>query len=126
MNEKTLRRQINSWIIFFIAFIFFNGVILFPLESELGWLHSNLAGDGSFAQWMERVYTGVSDATHRYPFLSYGTDWLAFSHLIIAILFIGPLIDPVKNSWIIDWGIISCLLALPVALIAGPIRQIPF
>ena len=59
-------------------------------------------------------------------FLFYGTDWLAFAHLIIAILFIGPLRDPVQNSWIIDWGIISCVLALPLAFLAGPIREVPF
>jgi len=50
-----------------------------------------------------------SDTNQRYPFLSYGTDWLAFAHLIIAILFIGPLIDPVKNSWIISWALsVAC------------------
>jgi len=92
----------------------------------LRWLNHFLSGEGKFSAWIEKVYAGVSDTNQRYPFLSYGTDWLAFAHLIIAILFIGPLIDPVKNSWIISWGIICCLLVFPLALIAGPIREIPF
>src|SRR4029078_12441882 len=72
------------------------------------------------------VYEGVRETNMRYTFLSYGTDWLAFAHIIIAILFIGPLRNPVKNIWVIEWGIISCLLVFPLAFIAGPIRGIPF
>ena len=57
--------------------------------------------------------------------LAYGYDWLAFAHIVIAMAFIGPLKDPVKNSWIIDWAILACLAVIPLAFIAGPIRQIP-
>ena len=42
------------------------------------------------------------------------------------MLFIGPYIDPVKNKWVIQFGIIACLGVLPLALLAGPIRGIPF
>ncbi|MHC4498648.1 MAG: hypothetical protein ACYS21_05980, partial [Planctomycetota bacterium] len=31
-----------------------------------------------------------------------------------------------KNVWVIEFGIIACLLIIPVALIAGQIRGIPF
>ncbi|HUM46348.1 MAG TPA: hypothetical protein PLD84_05440, partial [Chitinophagales bacterium] len=61
-----------------------------------------------------------------YPFMAYGTDWLAFAHIVIAIAFLGPYKDPIKNSWVIDWGLINCILVIPLALIAGPIRDIPF
>jgi hypothetical protein len=61
-----------------------------------------------------------------HPFLAYGTDWLAFAHLVIAVAFIGPFIDPVRNKWIITFGLISCAGVIPLALIAGPIRGIPF
>ncbi len=43
-----------------------------------------------------------------------------------TIAFIGPLRDPVRNRWVVEFGIISCLLVLPLALIMGPIRDIPF
>jgi len=57
--------------------------------------------------------------------MAYGTDWLAFAHIVIAIAFIGPLRDPVRNIWIVQWGMIACVLVIPLALIAGPNRGIP-
>lgn len=58
--------------------------------------------------------------------MAYGTDWLAFAHLVIAVAFIGVLRDPIRNIWIIQWGMIACVGVIPLALIAGSIRQIPF
>jgi hypothetical protein len=55
----------------------------------------------------------------------YGTDWLAFGHFVIAIAFIGPMRDPVRNIWVIHFGIIACLLIIPYAFIFGAIRGIP-
>jgi hypothetical protein len=60
-----------------------------------------------------------------YPFLSYGTDWLAFAHLAIAVAFVAPYIDPVRNKWVITFGLIACAGVLPLALIAGSLRGIP-
>ncbi len=34
--------------------------------------------------------------------------------------------DPVRNIWVIQFGMIACIMVFPLALIAGPIRQIPF
>ena len=62
----------------------------------------------------------------RYPFLAYGTDWLAFAHLVIAVAFVGVFRDPVRNVWIIVWGMIACVGVIPLAVIAGPIRGIPW
>ena len=60
-----------------------------------------------------------------FPQLAYGYDWLAFAHLVIALMFIGPFRDPVRNKWVIQWGMIACVAILPLAFICGPIRQIP-
>lgn len=57
--------------------------------------------------------------------LACGTDWLAFAHLAIAVFFIGPLLDPVRNRWVITAGLICCAAVIPMALIAGSIRAIP-
>ena len=62
---------------------------------------------------------------NQYPFLAYGYDWLAFAHFVLAILFIGPLKDPVRNKWVIEFGMIACLLIIPFAFIAGHLRGIP-
>jgi hypothetical protein len=75
--------------------------------------------------WIERVNEGLSATNDRYPFLAYGTDWLAFAHLAIAIAFIGPWVDPVRNKWVIIFGLIACAGVIPLALIAGSIRGIP-
>jgi hypothetical protein len=61
-----------------------------------------------------------------YPFLAYGTDWLGFAHLAIAVAFWGPIKAPVRNVWVVEFGIIACLLVIPLALVCGPIRGIPF
>jgi hypothetical protein len=127
MNKEKLSRQIRNLIIFFIVVILFFGITAFPIESEICWIdgHSNLL-PGFLAEWLHKVHLGVSETNAAFPFLAYGTDWLAFAHIIIAILFIGPLLNPVKNKWIIDWAIMCCILVFPLALIAGPIREIPF
>ena len=31
-----------------------------------------------------------------------------------------------KNEWVIYGGLIGCLLVIPLAMICGPIREIPF
>ena len=86
-----------------------------------------MTGDIGFVQsWMEKLQEGINETADKYPFLFYGYDWLAFAHFVIAILFIGPLRDPVKNIWVIEFGMIVCLLIIPFALVAGHFRGIPF
>ena len=80
---------------------------------------------GFLLPWLQRVTEAVITTNAAYPFLSYGTDWLAFAHIVIAIAFIGPLRDPVKNIWVVQFGMIACLGVIPLALIAGYIREIP-
>ncbi|MEJ2266083.1 MAG: hypothetical protein P8X95_21760 [Anaerolineales bacterium] len=60
-----------------------------------------------------------------YPFLAYGYDWLAFGHFAIAIAFVGPYRDPVRNRWVIDFGLIACALVIPYAVFLGQVRGIP-
>lgn len=80
----------------------------------------------ALAQWISRVAQGLDDADRHAPFLFYGMDWLAFAHLVIAVAFWGPVRDPVKNIWVVEFGLIACVLVLPLALICGPLRGIPF
>ncbi|GCD34410.1 hypothetical protein OEIGOIKO_02140 [Streptomyces chrestomyceticus JCM 4735] len=40
--------------------------------------------------------------------------------------FYGPFRDPVRNIWVVDFGIIACAGIIPLALVCGPIRGIPF
>lgn len=109
-----------------------SGVTAFPLRLELAFA-SDVLHAGPVATWfpdavgwVDRVAEALADNDARYPFIAYGTDWLAFAHLVIAIVFIGPLIDPVRNIWVIQFGVIACVGIVPLALIAGSIRGIPW
>jgi hypothetical protein len=78
------------------------------------------------AHWISFVHRGLMDIPKDSSFIYYGMDWLAFGHIVIAIAFLGALRDPVRNVWVIEFGMIACVLVIPVALIAGHIRGIPF
>lgn len=124
-KEKTLL-SIRRYIIFFICVLMLVGITTFPLEKELAWITSHDAALPSIASaWLLRVYSAVKETNHTFPFLSYGTDWLAYAHIVIALLFIGPYRDPIKNIWVIEWAMLACLIILPVAIIAGSVRGIP-
>lgn len=128
MNEETkLKRTIRYYILFFIFALVLSGVTAFPIETELSIINNHIKALPLVLQeWISKVYLAVKTTNEHYPFLSYGTDWLAFAHLVIATAFIGPLLDPVRNIWIIQWGMIACIGIFPLAFIAGHIRGIPF
>lgn len=121
-NEK---RTIKSWLRFFIVSLFISGFTALPVEAELTYIIKHFPFEGSIKGWLEQVLLGVQNTAKDYPFLFYGYDWLAFAHFVLAILFIGPLRDPVKNKWVIQFGIIACILIIPFALIAGHFRGMP-
>jgi len=122
----TLLKKVRILIIFFIIALILSGITAFPVETELAWLLNHPSLIPSFAQeWLQNVYNAMVETNSKYPMLAYGFDWLAFAHIVIAMAFIGPLKDPVKNKWIIDWAILACIAIIPLAFIAGPIRQIP-
>lgn len=126
-EERKLMRTIRYYILFFIFALVLSGVTAFPIETELSIINNHITALPLVLQeWISKVYLAVKTTNEHYPFLSYGTDWLAFAHLVIATAFIGPLRDPVRNIWIIQWGMIACIGIFPLAFIAGPIRGIPF
>ena len=96
MTQSDHLRRIRGWLAVFIIGLVLSGITAFPLETELSWLASILHA-----------------------------DWLAFAHLVIAVAFFGPYIDPVRNKWVITFGLIACVGVIPLALIAGAIRGIP-
>ncbi len=122
------------WVLgMFILALVLSGITAFPLQSEMeqvvairGIEHVAPADAGSgFDRWILTVRNGLRESYARYPWLAYGTDWLAFAHLVIAVFFIGAFIDPVRNVWIVQAGIIACVLVIPLALVCGAVRQIP-
>lgn len=123
------RTRIKVWLWIFIVGLILSGITAFPLETELKIFARLIDADAAtsgFAAWIARVRDGLMETNAKYPFLAYGTDWLAFAHLVIAVAFIGPLRDPVRNIWVVQFGMIACAMVIPLALIAGEVRGIPF
>ncbi len=118
--------KIRLLILGFMAALILSGVTAMPAETELRWLmqYKELFPD-KIGNWLQLCYSALADTNSKYPFLAYGYDWLAFAHFVIALSFVGLYRDPVRNIWIIDWQIITCIAVVPLAFIAGPIRQIP-
>ncbi len=133
-NDKKILLKIRLLVLFFIAALVVSGLTAFPLVAEMKMLSSVLGIDAGvqptaytgLKQWIATVQQGLFATSENYPFLLYGTDWLAFAHLVIAVAFIGLYRDPVRNKWLITFGMIACVGILPLALIAGSVRQIPF
>ena len=126
MNTHRRLARIRLLILFFMLMLTLSGVTAFATETELQWLlQFGGAMPNALQQWIQQVYNALADTNSKYPFLMYGYDWLAFAHLVIALVFIGPYRDPQRNIWVIDWAIIACICVLPLALIAGPLRGIP-
>ncbi|RYE19319.1 MAG: hypothetical protein EOP51_20135 [Sphingobacteriales bacterium] len=124
--EKKLLLKTRVAIGIVIAGLIVSGITAFPLETELAWILKTGTYPGCMEKWLTTIYNAISDTNKRYPYLSYGTDWLAFAHLVLAVVFIGPSRHPVKNIWVIQFGIIACVAIIPLAFIAGSIRGIPF
>jgi hypothetical protein len=128
-REIVLRRRIRALTRFFIIGLVLSGATAIPLKWELNLLASSLGADGNsasfLAKWISHVQTALNQTSEQFPFLFYGTDWLAFGHFAIAIAFIGALRDPIRNSWLYTFGMIACVLIVPYALIFGAVRGIP-
>ncbi|RZK54767.1 MAG: hypothetical protein EOO91_15350 [Pedobacter sp.] len=125
-EEKKLRFRLRVNIIIIIVGLALSGITAFPIETELAYLVNHIDNlPPPLQQWLQNVYNAIKNTNQHYPYLSYGIDWLAFAHVMLAILFIGPLKNPIKNKWVIQFGIICCISIIPLAFIAGTIRQVP-
>lgn len=118
----------------FVIGLILSGLTAFPLLTELRILASllgivNPADYQSLAglqHWIAYVLFGLEQTNARFPFLAYGTDWLAFGHLCLAVFFVRPLFRPLESDWVLKCGLICCAAVVPLALIAGQVRGIPF
>ena len=111
--------------VFFSLGLLVSGVTAFPLETEINLIVNSFDLKEPLNSWLVLINKAITQTNQTFPYLAYGTDWLAFAHLLFAILFLGAMKDPVKNKWIYEFGLFSCAAIIPLALIAGNIRQIP-
>ena len=117
-------KKIRITILSFVVLLVLSGVTAFPLRTEMEFLmhHKNCFPD-YLGQWIEEVYDAVLITP---DLILYGTDWLAFAHIIISLFFIPVYIHPVKYKANVVVAMCACLAVFPLAFVCGPIRGIPF
>jgi len=133
IEQKQLLLKIRLVTLFFITALVISGITAFPVETELRLLMQLLNIEGqnpeslnALQRWLAFVYEGISATNAQFPFIAYGFDWLAFAHIAIALAFIGLYREPVRNKWLVTWAMMCCIGIIPLTLICGTIRQIPF
>jgi hypothetical protein len=134
-SQRAAVARFRWWLGLFWIGLVLSGVTAFPLLTELRVLVDFLGLDRAdrsvfgaaegIVTWVLRVRAGLEDVYVRYPWLAYGTDWLAFGHLAISLFFIGPWIRPAGSRGVLLAGMAACVAVIPTALICGQIRGIP-
>ena len=133
MTPAAAKLRFRITMAFFIVGLLISGITAFPLLTEMKlltqWLGigeaTSTAGHTGLNLWILTVKLGLEDTYSKYPWIAYGTDWLAFGHIVIALFFVGPFFRPAESRSVIYTGIVACVLVVPLALICGPIRGIP-
>ncbi len=128
-------RQLRFLTAFIIFGLIVSGATAFPLRWELDILAQLLtpagadldpAGHSGLRFWILTVRDGLHATYQNYPFMAYGTDWLAFGHIVIALFFVPVWMNPVRHQANLYVGLAACVLVFPLAFICGAIRGIPF
>jgi len=109
--------------------LFMSGITIWPAVPELKIAVRIVWGEGESTgvlhNFILQAIEGLESVEANYPFMLYAHDWLAFAHIVLAILFAGAIRDPVRNVWIVQCGLIMCALVPVLAGICIPIRGLP-
>jgi hypothetical protein len=130
MEERTEKVGRARLMLAIVAFgLFMSGVTIWPgiwelkLVVDLVW--GTAEPTGMVHRFIVETIAALEMLVANYPFLLYGYDWLAFAHIVLAILFAGAIRDPVRNIWVIQFGVICCVLVPVLAGVFVPIRGLP-
>ena len=106
-----------------------SGITVWPaipeLKTAVAIVWGDAAPEGTLHGFVVQAIEGLETMQADYPFMLYAHDWLAFAHIVLAILFAGAIRDPVRNVWIVQCGLIMCALVPVLAGICIPLRGIP-
>lgn len=117
-------KTIRFHLVLFVIILALSGITAFPIQTEINFMYTHLQSFPSFFhEWITQLYNNI----HSTPdVMFYGTDWLAFAHIIISLFFVPVFIDPIKYKVNLYVGMTACFMIFPLAFICGPIRSIPF
>jgi hypothetical protein len=112
MNQAQLLRRIRCVLAVFIIGLAVSGLTAIPIASEFklmrSWLGDDFRAGGRLPEavsaWLATADRGINATEAQAPFVYYGTDWLAFGHVVIALAFVGAWQDPVRNQWLFPLG----------------------
>jgi hypothetical protein len=98
-------RKIGICLLIVIADLLISGITAFPLQHKIRSIARLLKiPDGAQPEQVTGAKSGIPricEAQRQisldYPFLASGTDWQALAHIMVAIVFIGPLLYPARN-----------------------------
>ncbi len=124
-----LRRA--KWMLAIVAFgLLAAGVTVWPavweLKTAVRLVWGDAAPTGAVHRFLLEVILAIESVKAEHPFLLYAGDWLAFAHIVLAILFAGAVRDPVRNVWIVQCGLIMCLGVPILAGVCIPLRGLPW
>ncbi len=120
---------IRLWLALFMFLLILSGTALlapFRTLDLLGVSFLTTIFPQGHSAWLLGLKKALIVAHEQYPYLVFLSDWLFFAHVAIAIAFIGPFRQPLRNRWVIDFGLIVCGLVIPATLIFGALRDIPW
>jgi hypothetical protein len=120
-----------KWMLAIVAFgLLVSGVTVWPATWELKAIIAILWGEappaGTVHRFLVEVLSAIQAVQAEHPFLLYAGDWLAFAHIMLAILFAGAIRDPARNVWIVQCGLIMCLGVPILAGVCVPLRGLPW
>ncbi len=128
MNKSTNRAKLMLGIV--AGGLFISGITVWPAVPGLQFGQQILGRfgfeDSQLYSFSAQILASLQAVASDHPQILYGYDWLAFAHIVLAILFAGAIRDPVRNKWIIECGLIMCLLVPVLAATCIPLRQIPW
>jgi len=132
IEQYKIKRRIRVLLVLFVLGLVFGCQMVLFVRPELAWLNC-VFGPGTrmgqyypnLSAWINHLYEGITETYSTYPFMAYCMDWLAFAQLAFIIFFIGALIDPERNVWIIKSGMVICVMHILLAFGSGRFRDIP-
>lgn len=117
-------KTIRFHLVLFVIILALSGITAFPIQTEINYMYANLKHFPlEFHEWITRLYNNMNSTP---DVMFYGTDWLAFAHIVISLFFVPVYLDPIKHKANLYVAMAACFMIFPLAFICGPIRNIPF
>jgi hypothetical protein len=117
-------KNIKFHLVIFSLVLILSGVTAFPIQTEFELATSFIDYlPSEMSIWYKQVASSIKTTS---PVMFYGTDWLAFAHIVIALFFIPVYLEPTQYKLNLKMAQIACVGVFPLAHIAGNIRGIPW